>query len=484
MNTSRPSVAWLATLVLTLGAARASAQTTFTDVPFANLGGKDLFVTITLPSTGTGPFPIAVHVHGGGWSGGSHANPGALANPMLARGFAVASVDYRLTSETGQYGAFPVTFPAQIHDVKGAIRWLRANAATYSLDPARVVAYGESAGGHLVALLATSGGVASLEGDVGGNLSFSSEVAAVADMWGPIDLLAMNADVTTPPGSVIDHDAATSPESALLGWNGPGQGIGDLRAHLADPTPPYPALAALAHDVNPVSWVDANDPPVFFVHGTSDSSVPYRQSVRLSAALTAAGVAHDLRANPLGGHGAITTDLANAAADFLVAHANGTARPVVGTPFCAGDGSAAPCPCGNAEFPGARTGCWNSLFAGAHLSASGVASVAGDTVQLLADSMPNGPALVFSGSARANGGLGAPFGDGLRCANGTVVRIAQRVSASGFLRYPLGAEPTLATFGATAGGSLHYQVWYRDAAAWCSAATWNLTNGLTLAWGP
>ncbi len=126
---------------------------------------------------------------------------------------AVASVDYRLTSQAGLYGAFPVTFPAQIEDVKGAIRFLRANAGTYGLDPTRFGAWGSSAGGHLAALVGTSGGVAALEGTTGGNLAFSSSVQAVCGWFGPIDVLQMNPDVTTPPGSGIDHDATTSPES-------------------------------------------------------------------------------------------------------------------------------------------------------------------------------------------------------------------------------------------------------------------------------
>ena len=472
-------------LSVVLGSSSAVAQTTFSNVAWANLGGKDLLVDVTLPATGTPPYPLAIHVHGGGWSGGTHTGLGSIGSAMLQRGFAVASVDYRLTSEAGQYGAFPVTFPAQIHDVKGAVRWLRAHAATYQLDPTRFAAFGESAGGHLVALLGTSGGVAGLEGDVGGNLGFSSAVQAVVDAWGPVDLLQMNPDVTTPPGSGIDHDAATSPESRLIGWDQPGQGIGDLRAHLSDPAAPYPALAQLVHDANPISFVDPLDPPMFLVHGTSDTSVPTTQSLRLSAALFAAGVPHDLRTNPGGVHGAMTVDLGNAAADFLVAHLNHTAAPAAGTSFCAGDGSGSACPCGNASFPGAWTGCANSLQFGGNLVADGVASVSSDSLVLRGDSMPNGPALYFGGTLRTNGGLGGPFGDGLRCASGTVVRIANRTNTSGFSRYPTTGEPPISTLGGVGvGDTRHYQVWYRDAAAWCTGATWNLTNGLSVSWGP
>jgi acetyl esterase/lipase len=480
---ARPLLA--ASLSVLALASTASAQTTFPNVVWTNLGGKDLFVDIVIPATGTPPYPVAVHVHGGGWSGGTHTELGALSNALLARGFAIASVDYRLTSEAGQYGAFPVTFPAQIHDVKGAVRWLRANAATYQFDVTRFAAYGESAGGHLVALLGTSTGVAHLEGDVGGKLGFSSAVSAVVDMWGPIDLLQMNADVTTPPGSTIDHDANTSPESRLLGWSQPGQGIGDIRNNLANPTAPYPALAALAHDVNPVNWVDALDPPTFLIHGTSDTLVPVSQSLRLSAALIAAGVPQDMRTNPGAGHGGSSFDLSNAAADFIVAHLNASAAPNAGVAFCNGDGTALACPCGNASFTGTNTGCENSFQVGGGLSANGVASVGGDTLVLRGDSMPNGPALYFGGSARQNAGLGSAFGDGLLCVSGSIVRLAAHTNTSGFSRYPQGAEPLLSTLGGVvAGATRHYQVWYRDSPVWCSAATWNLTNGLSVTWAP
>lgn len=466
-------------------AGSAPGQTTFTNVVWTNLGGKDLFVDIVLPATGTPPYPLAIHVHGGGWSGGTHTELGALSNALLARGFAIASVDYRLTSEAGQYGAFPVTFPAQIHDVKGAVRWLRANAATYQFDTTRFAAYGESAGGHLVALLGATAGVANLEGDVGGNLAFSSAVQAVVDMWGPIDLLQMNPDVTTPPGSSIDHDVYTSPESKLLGWDQPGQGVIDIRNHYTDPTPPYPALALLAHDACPVRWVDPFDAPMFFVHGTNDTLVPVTQSLRLSAALFAVGVQHDMRTNPGGQHGGITPDLQNAAADFVVAHLNGNAAPSAGVAFCNGDGSAAPCPCGNASFQGSNTGCENSFVVGGSLTADGVASVSSDTLVLRGDSMPNGPVLYFGGSAKQNAGFGSVFGDGLLCVSGSITRLATHVNTSGFSRYPQAAEPLLSSFpGVAAGVTRHYQVWYRDAAAWCSAATWNLSNGLSVTWAP
>src|SRR5262249_35630047 len=160
---------------------------TYPGLAYATVGGRDLLLDLYLPSAGPGPFPVVVWIHGGAWLTGSRF-PAPNAAQLTSLGFAVASVDYRLTSQAGQWGAEPVIFPAQIHDVKGAVRWLRANAATYNLDPARFGCWGSSAGGHLAALLATSGDVPALEGTVGGNAGFSSAVQACADFFGPTDL--------------------------------------------------------------------------------------------------------------------------------------------------------------------------------------------------------------------------------------------------------------------------------------------------------
>lgn len=298
---------WLMTgLILVLTASNAAAQLppTVADVPYATLGPTPLRLDLYIPPTGGAPqpYPVVVWIHGGGWSGGDKF-PAGNAALLMQHGFAVASINYRLTSQGGQYGAFPVIFPAQINDVKGAIRWLRANAATYNLDPARFAAWGSSAGGHLAALAGTSGGVAALEGNIGGNLAFSSAVQAVGDYFGPTDLLNMNPDVTNPPGSTLDHDAPGSPESHLIGYDLPGQGIGVLRANQANPTPPFPALMTLITQVNPIIWVTPNDPPFHIVHGTVDTTVPQNQSTRIANALAAAGVPHIYTPVVGGGHG-------------------------------------------------------------------------------------------------------------------------------------------------------------------------------------
>jgi len=154
--------------------------------------------------------------------------------------------------------------------------------------------------------------------------------------------------------------------------------------------------------------------------------------------------------------------------------------------FCAGDGSATACPCANAGATG--RGCASSVpTSGGLLAGQGLASVSADTVVLSASGLPSGTsALFFQGTVRSNGGQGVTFGDGLRCAAGTVLRLGTKVAAGGSAAYPTGGDPSVSQRGLlpAGGGTRHYQVWYRNAAAFCTPATFNLTNGLTADWSP
>ncbi len=154
-----------------------------------------------------------------------------------------------------------------------------------------------------------------------------------------------------------------------------------------------------------------------------------------------------------------------------------------GTGYCFGDGSATACPCGNAGTAG--RGCANSLnAAGARLVATGAASITGDTLVLAGSGMPNSSALYFQGTSQQNGGLGAAFGDGLRCAGGSIVRLGTKVNSAGASSYPVGADPIVSVKGlVVAPGTRTYQVWYRNAAAFCTTDTFNLSNGLSIGWG-
>ena len=254
---------------IALVSAAASAEV-LKDIEYASVDGISLKLDLYLPDDrGEKPLPLVIWIHGGGWRAGNKAP--TRAPRTLGSNYAVASIDYRLTDQA--------IFPAQIHDCKAAVRWLRAHAEEYGLDPDRFGAWGSSAGGHLVALLGTSGGVIELEGTVGDHLEVSSRVQAVCDYYGPTNFLAL---LDQP--SLIDRRTPTSPESLLLG------GL----------TVDFPDLAALA---SPVTHVDPTDPPFLIVHGDNDRTVPYQQSVDLHQVFAEAGVEATLHLVGRAGHG-------------------------------------------------------------------------------------------------------------------------------------------------------------------------------------
>jgi hypothetical protein len=159
--------------------------------------------------------------------------------------------------------------------------------------------------------------------------------------------------------------------------------------------------------------------------------------------------------------------------------------PPFGTVFCPGDGSGTACPCGNNSAVGSNSGCVSSLSVGGHLGGTGNPSIATDTVVLQGSSMPNSSALYFQGTTQLSGGLGVVFGDGLRCAGGSVIRLGTLVNAGGMSQYPTGAQQPVSVKGAiTAPGTRTYQTWYRNAAPFCTPSTFNLTNGLSVTWVP
>jgi hypothetical protein len=184
--------------------------------------------------------------------------------------------------------------------------------------------------------------------------------------------------------------------------------------------------------------------------------------------------------NTLGGASAISRDAtAICGGNWVVLFAGAL---YVGTPFCFGDGSGTACPCGNNGAVG--MGCASSINAnGGRLTGGGIASLAGDSVTLYGSGMPNSSALYFQGTVQLNGGLGSPFGDGLRCASGTVIRLGTKSNVTGASQYPAVGDPSVSVRGLVgASGTRTYQVWYRNAAAFCTAATYNLSNGIEIPW--
>jgi hypothetical protein len=165
------------------------------------------------------------------------------------------------------------------------------------------------------------------------------------------------------------------------------------------------------------------------------------------------------------------------AGSFSVAE-TGTQCGPTGTPFCFGDGSGTACPCGNSGAAG--NGCASSVNAnGANLSTTGASTLASDTLVLHGTGMPNSTCLYFQGTSQ----ISTIFGDGLRCAGGTIVRLGTKTNAGGASQYPAGGDPSVHVKGAvTAPGTRTYQVWYRNAAPFCSPSTFNLTNGMLVTW--
>lgn len=235
--------------------ALSAAPKTFKDIPYVTAGHERQRLDLYLPESTEGPLPLLIWVHGGGWQNGSKENGLPMRQGWTGRGYAVASLNYRLSGHA--------IFPAQIEDCKAAIRWLRAHASEYGLDPDRFGVWGSSAGGHLVALLGTSGDVK--EFDVGEHLDHSSRVQAVCDYYGPTDFEAF----VTRPG-YESHASPTSPEAKLLG--------GTVLENLE-----------LAAKANPITHVTNDDPPFLIVHGDKDSVVPIQQSELLFDALKKAG---------------------------------------------------------------------------------------------------------------------------------------------------------------------------------------------------
>ncbi len=153
--------------------------------------------------------------------------------------------------------------------------------------------------------------------------------------------------------------------------------------------------------------------------------------------------------------------------------------------FCAGDGSASVCPCGNASPAGSGAGCLNSSGSGGRVSAGGSARLSGDSLTLHGSGMTNSSALYFQGTTQTAGGAGSVFGDGLRCAGGSIARLGAEVNVGGMSQYPTGGDAAISVKGAVGSvGTRTYQVWYRNAAAYCTASTFNLTNGCLVNWVP
>jgi len=265
----RQRLTWtLAALMASTGAVWAQPKlppgvTVLRDLEYVPGGHERQKLDLYLPEKADGPLPLVVWVHGGAWRVGSkNYCPGVF---LATKGFAVASIGYRLSQHA--------PFPAQIEDCKAAIRWLRASAKKYHLDPDHVGAWGASAGGHLVALLGTTGNMKELEGK-DGNLDQSSKVQCVLDWFGPTDFRKISKNSGDPK----------SPVFQLLGG----------------PPAKEKEKAALA---SPLAHVHKDCPPFLIMHGDNDKSVSPGASKQLAEALTKLNVPVELVILEGAGHG-------------------------------------------------------------------------------------------------------------------------------------------------------------------------------------
>lgn len=262
----------LVILLLSVGVAIAAPDLRrINDIDYVGNANPRQTLDLYIPKTKTeSPQPVVLWIHGGAWRKGSKDRPGRA---LKAAGLncAIVSINYRLTSEK--------SWPAQIHDCKAALRWVKANAKKYNFDAERIVVWGGSAGGHLVAFLGTTQNHPDLDGKLGSHTDQSSSVKGVINFFGPTDFLVMNDQ-----GSSMDHNAASSPEGQLLG--------GEVST-----------LKARAKIASPFHQVSSDDAPILTVHGTKDPLVPYLQGKALDDELDALKVPSVLLTVLDGGHG-------------------------------------------------------------------------------------------------------------------------------------------------------------------------------------
>ena len=236
------------------------------DVPTGTGGGRQLHANVALPAApATSPRPAVLLIHGGSWRAGSYHDGMARAFLLAQHGYVAVTVDYRLDQEA--------KWPAQIEDCKLAVRWLRANAQKYGVDPNRIACWGGSAGGHLAACLGTMGDETALEG-TGGFAGVSSKVQAVVDYCGPTDFVD---DLLAAHGVLTDqqraHDSAT------------------LLQFLGVTSTENPGLWKQA---SPITDVRAGDPPFFLVYADHDQLVPLQQGYIFAQALQKVGVPEEM----------------------------------------------------------------------------------------------------------------------------------------------------------------------------------------------
>ena len=259
-------------------------------IEYTNPDDQHLQLNLARPKTGTGPFPAVICIHGGGFRAGSREGYNKLCLTLAQNGYVAATISYRLAPK--------FQFPAAVHDTKAAVRWLRANAAKYNVDPARIGVTGGSAGGHLVQFLGVTEGVKQFEG-TGGNPEQSSAVTCVVNYYGPSDFIQ-------------SYGKSVDAHEVLPLWFG-GNLETQRHKHILG---------------SPLNWVTPAAAPTLIIHGTEDKYVAHEQGVWMADRLKASGVEVELLTLQGAGHGFKGDDVTKAEQAMLAFFAKHL-KPVV-----------------------------------------------------------------------------------------------------------------------------------------------------------
>ncbi len=293
------------------------ANISFAQAPISGGGTKDLKINIW-KGKGQGVHPVVLFVHGGAWISGDNNLDASGSEQIKAlmqlreRGITIAAATYRFSNEA--------IFPAQIHDVKAAIRYLKANANMYGIDPTRIMTMGESAGAQLALLAAVSNGEEAMEGSIGGNLDVDSKVIGCVDCYGMTDFLTLASDLYArkdlgrTDGQVYELvEDKNSSRSQLFGLTTDECNLGTVTAKPKK----FPQQYELVKQGSPIFHVTPDDPPILIINGQKDIRVPSAQAIKMYEALYAAGVEAELILNDRAPHGNLGSEAAAAIKSFI-----------------------------------------------------------------------------------------------------------------------------------------------------------------------
>lgn len=309
--------------MLVFSGQKLASQTVYKDIEFAQAptvdgGTKTLRINIW-KGAGDDPQPVVLFVHGGAWESGDNnldRNGSEQIRALMSlrdKGVTVAAATYRFSREA--------IFPAQIHDVKAAVRYLKDNATTYGIDPDRIMTMGESAGAQLALLAAVSNGEEAMEGNIGGHPDFDSNVIGCVDCYGMTDFLTLASDLYARPdlGRTDEQvyelvEAPNSSRSRLFGLTTEECNLGTVTAH----PDRFPEQYALVKAGSPLYHVTSDDPPVLIINGQKDIRVASAQAIKMYQALYDAGVEAELLLNDRAPHGDLGPESAAAIQSFIL----------------------------------------------------------------------------------------------------------------------------------------------------------------------